>query len=747
MALNSIAPFIDEGWWTAPLVSTTVTRDKNGKKIFRAPKGWNEYQHIFNDVPAPVGALITGEKSKVVVLDCDEQSISAIALGLVPPNYEGITKSIGKLDKDGNTINALSIFFSYTAELPPTLNTGPMGLEWFNGGSARMVFLPTQNNKTKEPWDKVPTLIPPPQPLIDLIIALSAKTATQSATQSTYEPQHSTNLAPILVQELEFKRQDYTLFSIITPKRYKGIMPKDLPSGAGSDYLIRVSAILGSDESVDPDLYLRFMEYINSLKPDPHTPDRLAREITSPMVNGTSQINNEPIWRYNKHWEKDRLTVINGLNHSMEYMYDPLTFTMYEINHTRGIVGTFSKNDIVAIVSSTVSKKLPHQQLKFMQMLPNYEVFLRPSRPFGPLNTYEYNIFKSTPYLELINNPQAHQPTTQTEEAEAMFHDYITHLVPDEVDRTYLLNHLYTKLTTFKYSSVVYYIVGAAGSGKGTLVRIISKLIGSSYIAAELGKSEISEKFNGWLMNKYFVHFDELHNQLDAKETRAANERIKSWSGADTFSLRKMRTDSETDVPMLATFIFTQNGNNMRFDSDDRRYLYIDTPKKMEDSLSEYFDTLTDEKMEGIANYIATNATLLKHKEYKEPPFTERKQQQIIDKMPLIDKIVYYINKEEYSELYTMACDAGVDKELLSNKHKDMIFIDVLENLIRNLNPSYDEPGPRLNLVIKEILSGQPTHPYTTTSGGGNRKYLIAHEFKDWYPPIEETDTKEEVSL
>lgn len=748
--LTNIGPFIDKGWHTVPFNCQSITRNGKSKK-FTPPKNWDKFKDEFNESPTLVGAAITGEKSNISVLDCDSTSITQLVLAFLPSDYKGITKSIGKVDKEGNPIESASVFFKYSPLYPPTLNQGPMGLEWFNGGSARMVFLPTLNNRTKEPWDTIPELIECPRPILDLIEAL-AQPQPKTQVMVHYEPQHSTNLAPLLVQELEFKRLDQTLFTIITPKSFKHLsttmLPQDVPSGSGSSWLNKVSAILGSDASVSDELYEKFIRYLNSLRPSPANEKELTQTIINPMVSGTAQINNEPIWRYNPHWEKDRLTVINRISHSIELMYDSLTKTMYEINHTKGLVGTFKKMDIVDIVSSIVSKKLPHQPPKFMPMLPNFEVNLYPTKAFGPINRYEYNTFIQSPALEVLSNPDSYKPTPISNEAYDKFGEYITAFVPDEDDRAYLLNHLFTKLTTFEYSAVIYYIVGVSGSGKGRFAQIINQIVGQSYMSLDLGKNEIIEKYNSWLHNKFFIQFDELHRQLDGKEFKAANERIKGWTGSTTFALRKMQSGSEPNVPMLATFIFTQNGNNMPLDENDRRYLYIDTPNQMSDELAEFFTDLTDEKMTGVAAYLLNNCTKLTHKEYKQPPFTEKKRKQIIEKMPLVSKLVRYIHEEEWIDLYTIAVDAGVtDEEFFEGQSKNILFTDVLVSIVLSLAPNYRGPLDSIKHEIKQRLVRQGDHPYTTR-GGKNVHVIKAHGFNEFIPPIDtDDDTNEEINL
>ncbi len=745
MPINSLAPFIDRGWWTAPLSSSHIKREGKDKS-FVAPKNWNQYKDSFNTAPTLVGAVMTGVKSGVSVLDCDTTHITELLLPLLPVGYGGITKSIGKVDKYGSPIEAMSVFFRYMDSYPATLNQGPMGLEWFNGGAARMVFLPTENNLTKEPWESVPELIECPEAILALIQTFSQPTRkTRQNTMQTYEAQHTTNLNPMLVQELKNRSLSHSLFTIITPKAFKHIdsclTPPHIPEGQRSNYVSKVSAIIGSDTSVDKSLYTEFILYINALCPNPITVEQLNREIITPMVSETSQINGQTIWKYDKHWEKARLNVVSKMGHALEYFYDSLTRDMYEINHSRGLVGTFGPKDITGIVASMAIKALPHQQYKFMNGLPHFEASLQPQRAFGVVGNHEYNLFKPTTALQSLTDPQHYIATEVSELAAGKYEEFLQSLVPNEDDRTYLVNHLYTKLTTFNYSAVVYYFVGTPGSGKGTFVRLLSELIGASYISQNLGENEIKEKYNEWLHNRYFVHFDELHRSLNPTELKAANEKIKRLTGGKTFALRKMRTDSDPDVPMLATFIFTQNGNAMRFDEKDRRYMWMDTPNKLSEELSEFWDELTPEKIAGVAKYLREFGQTLSHAEYKEPPFSEAKQRQIVDKMPTAYKIFYFLHRQEFGELYQLALECGISMELfMEGALKKRIYEDLLTQIVSAKHPTFSNIEAALTREAKAQLPTQPPHPYTTVKGGGNRKFYICEGLDDWFPPLTEGD-------
>ncbi len=734
--IDSLAPFIAAGWWTAPLSSKTITR-KGKDKSFRAPRNWNSFKDTFNETPSPVGALMTGEQSKVVVLDCDSTAITNLVMPLLDsiyPNYEGITHSIGKIDKAGDPIEAISVFFRYSSDYPPTLNQGPMGLEWFNGGSARMVFLPTVGNKTKQPWVKVPELLMCPEPILELIKTLSVR-RTAVLANSNYNPQNSTNLAPLIVQELGTETMDSVLFTIITPRVFKAttacLFPQDIPDGQRSNYMSRVSAIVAADSSVSKDLYVDFMNYLNGECPNPIEADQLDREIIGPMVNGTAQIDGKPIWQYNKHWEKDRMTVVSRMGDSVEYFYDSLTRSMYEINHSRGTVSTFTQKEIVNIVASMKSKKVSHVSYKFMAALPNFEASMMPSKPFGLVGKYEFNIFQPTSFLSIVNDPELYMPTPMSEKAEIRFEEFLESLIPNISDREYLINHLFTKLTTFHYSAVVYYLVGAPGSGKGTFVRVLARLIGKSYISQNLSDNEITEKYNEWLHNKYFVHFDELHKSLNRFELGAVNERIKRLTGGETFALRKMRSDSDPDVPMLATFVFTQNGNNMQFDESDRRYMWMDTPNSLSDELSEFWDNITDEKMQGVAHYIAMVGRKLSHSEYKQPPFSEAKLEQMIDKLPTIHRIFYFIKELRYKELHYMFKENGIsDNEFLQGQLKNRLVITTIIDLIEEMHPTYRNVQDQVIAMAKQMLPKQPSHPFST----GNVRYFVCEGFNEYQP-------------
>jgi len=91
--------------------------------------------------------------------------------------------------------------------------------------------------------------------------------------------------------------------------------------------------------------------------------------------------------------------------------------------------------------------------------------------------------------------------------------------VPNDKDRLWLLRFIRTKFTTFKYSPIILYFIGAQGSGKDTLFSLLTDIIGIEYTAKPDTKV-FCEQYNGWLMDKFLVQLDEYGNKLTSNAER-----------------------------------------------------------------------------------------------------------------------------------------------------------------------------------------------------------------------------------
>lgn len=761
--MNDISQFIAAGWHTVPHTKNTIVRDpETRQKIFGTPQGWNKYKSEFNEVPTAVGSVIPGPQSNLIVIDCDSTEATELFEQLLP-NYRAVTYGIDKKDKAGNEIRSSNWFFYYMPNIP-VIHNGLYKLEVFSGESdTQQVFLPTKGNKTKTSWEEIPTMSEVPPSIVTLLNVWDRASKTPKMVQTNTnqaQGQHTYNLAPLVEKQLSRDEPIPQLFSIITPSifrnevyRTKGYLhPNEIEDGDGNDYMLRVSTILGSDQSISKELYTRIMNYINGLWEQPYS-DREMQQRIDRMTSGTSRFNGKAIWSYDAQWEHSRFMDHNRIDHLVEYFLDPTLLEVVEVNHTTGITRVVKKGLATALTLLTTKGKDFKGKNKietFQYAIPAKVKVVRPTEQFGPLphDPYQYNTFRLSPALDVIQNPDSY--TDQYKQPDD-FILYMESLVPKEEERTYLLRHLLTKLTTFGYSPAVYYFVGAPGSGKGIFTTLISKLMGGEqYVGLNLGSSEVTGVTNGWLAGMFFAHFDELHDTLSKYEDKKkANGNIKKWTGAETFQLRQMHTESVSE-PMLATFILTQNGASFNMDMGDRRYLYMNTPNVLDLGLAEKIVHSIEHNILDIAYYLATSFDLLPVQEYVRPPMTDDKVESIMANQPKELVILHAIDNKNYDRLYELAIDSGMDLSLLTKyRPKNLIYEDALIWMYKGLTDTVKSSSEIRALFQSAVKHGRlKGQPIGQGMWHNNIWTITAHGFKDTCEPITtENNTEDGLDL
>ncbi|MGY2498333.1 hypothetical protein, partial [Klebsiella pneumoniae] len=117
-----------------------------------------------------------------------------------------------------------------------------------------------------------------PDTIKNLLLQLHWQYKQRKDQTTSSEVKNYSCLAPIVSQFLQTRKYMPGLFRIITPKDFREeesylrdghLHPVDVPAGRGSEYLMKVSAILGADLSIDEEMYVNAMSQINGLFADP----------------------------------------------------------------------------------------------------------------------------------------------------------------------------------------------------------------------------------------------------------------------------------------------------------------------------------------------------------------------------------------------------------------------------------------------------------------------------------------------
>ena len=722
--MQNIKSFIDLGWHTVPLKGILKRRDDGTKTEPTFEKDWKaKYTEQKNTIISKLGGVLTGELSNIIAIDCDN-TVTYNIFSSLDPDYGFTFISKGKKDYHCGTI-----IYKYTDKVPSfSINDGNLALDFYSNGG--MVYLPTDNNHTKEHWQgRLPALTEMPPATLALLIQLQQKKPVvidQKIKQNTIT---ANCLAPLIKQFTEQRKFLPGLFKIITPKDFRSLPqyqqqgflhPENIPEGRGSEYLSKVSAILGADISIDEELYNAAMHDINDLWPTPMDSDRLDSTITDPMVSGKSAIDNIPIWQDDPDWASYRLILHTKRQSHVELGFDDQRNMYYCVDVANETTQCFSRDtDLISYISSvsTVVPKKPELKVA----LPIINVTSSPNRQFGFYSDDDptartLNLFIRTPELAIIDDPSAYAALYKPPLTTLKF---LQTLVPEKEMHDYLLRFIKRKLTTFEYSPVALYFLGVPGSGKDTFVQILEKIMGK---VARPTTREFLEMFNGWLLDTYFVQLDEYGNQLSTmRDKEEAFGKLKAYTGKQNVQIRKMRNDG-FQYNHNATFINTANSNPFGLEDGDRRIALFATPNTLLDA--DWVDDITQVHHQIMAEtkdfcyYLATQVTAAGNTEYVKPPETESKHKLIADSMYAASKLAYAMKHGMLEYIKELAVTYGCPKVARSLANKRLCSLEVEE--MYDIMTDYKGDTRSLNKAIRNAgieikattLSGEKSYYY-----------------------------------
>ncbi len=725
-----IKPFIDLGWHTVPLAGSLERLADGTKTVPMFSKGWKvTYKENKNTTDSALGGALTGKISNIIAIDCDSPDTFELFKSL-DPEYKAIAMSLGKYDKPTGTL-----IYTYDEELADSFNINEkdgMRLDFYSDGG--FIYLPTEANKTKVAWEEIPEIKPAPAATKMLLKQLAKKNA-QIDIPAVTNIMTANCLAPLLKQFVETEKFMPGLFKIITPRDFRSLdqylkegflHPNSVPEGRGSEYLSKVSAILGADISVDEQLYVEVMELINQMWDSPMDATAFDKTIMTPMLEGGAKINGKQIWQYNPEWENYVCVLSSKRQSTFELGFDDKRNMYYSIDAANEEFKAFGRDsEFMSYLESAAIGTPKRATLK--QMIPIVNIISDPGQQFGFIKGSDptarnLNLFKQTPELVILKNPESYadkykKPTTIIQ--------YLESLVPETKMRKYLLGFIKRKLMTFDYSPVILYFLGVHGSGKDTFVSILEAIIGH---VARPRADEFLEMFNGWMLDTYFAQLDEYGNQLTKQhEKDEALGRLKSYSGKKTVQIRQMRTDG-FQYEHRITFIMTANSQPLVLEDGDRRMTFFSTPHKMEElqwvkdagGVAEVHEAIFKE-VKDFCYYLATEVEELTSSEYVKPPESRYKHKLIADSMYAGQKIAYCIKHKMWQYLIDLSEEHNaptVENDLRNQR----LTTSSLEELYSNIT---DFKGD-FKTVIRNLKAFNIQLKPTTVEG--SRSYYVVTE-------------------
>lgn len=687
--MKTLQPYIDIGWYTVPLKGKLSRKEDGSKTIPQFPKDWKRiHSETRNTNPSQLGGVLTGRLSNLIAIDCDNEH----TFNLFQHHTDTITLLSRDKPKGGGTL-----LYSYpeNEEIPPAfrIHTGEIEIDFYT--ESGFIYLPTDDNTTKHPLTATPRQ-PPELPALALtLLRLLHHTTTQQQPQQQQQPIATINHLRPQVDLFLAKGFIPSLFKIITPKEFRSsqnyiiqgyLHPNQVEDGDGSRYLSQVSTILGADPSIDTKTYFEAMRAINLLWDTPLDPQRLEATIINRMLDDEVTIDGAKVWKYDDGWDTHGFTLTNKLGEALECFFDDIRQTYYVMNHTSYTVTAFTKeNDLFSYIETVGMLQTTRKSMK--SILPIIRSESQPTTPFGFYSKDEYtkgfNTFKQTPALDILNNPSTYKPSYHYPQTTLM---YLETLMPERAIRDYVLSFIHTKLTGFKYSPIILYLLGITGSGKDMFVEILTRIMGEEAIARPTSR-EFLEHYNGWLVDKYFVQLDEYGDQLSRQcDKDEALGKIKAISGKSSIQIRRMRSDGKPHKHNI-TLIMTANNNPLMVQENDRRLVLIDTPNKLDEQtwvlerggIARVHSDIMEE-VNDLCYYIATEVPKLGDSAYVLPPSSLKKHELVASRLSAGPLIVYLLKNSMFDELRELCEDNGT-ANVLANALEGHIIEEDLADL------------------------------------------------------------------
>ena len=245
------------------------------------------------------------------------------------------------------------------------------------------------------------------------------------------------------------------------------------------------------------------------------------------------------------------------------------------------------------------------------------------------------------------------------------------------------------------------------------------------------------------MIDRFFIQLDEYGNKLTKhSERQEALGKIKAYTGSDEIQIRAMRQDG-FNYKHRITFISTANSNPLPIENEDRRILYIKTPNKLSTQewvinsggIAHVYETIFTEIMD-FCYFLATEVENLKLDDYVQPLETPDKDKLILDNMPAIEQIAYYVKNSNWDAIKELALECGIttfDETWEVNKLQD----EKLQELYTVMTEG--NGSPRVVVKMMKDLGHSRLH---STKHGSNVFYYLINELHNY--KINEVTFKEQ---
>jgi len=301
----------------------------------------------------------------------------------------------------------------------------------------------------------------------------------------------------------------------------------------------------------------------------------------------------------------------------------------------------------------------------------------------------KFNLWK--PFAMEEVQEYEHQP----EALEALLKHILIMCDNDELTARWLTNWIGQMIQFPAIKTKTPTIISKQGAGKGTLMKIISRMIGDNkYFETANPSRDVWGNFNSMLSNCYFINL----NELGKKDVIEAESRLKALQTDERLTINE-KGKAQFDIKSYHKFMITTNNfDPLRVEQDDRRNIIIRASDELIGN-KEYFTKWNNEYLE--VNCIKTFYEYFKSLpdldkfHFMEEPNTEHQQDL---KQLSISKPEMWLKYYTYKSTIGGTAIPTEPKKLCSME----IFQD-FNNWKENQKIQYDTTALKLIIAIKNL--------------------------------------------
>lgn len=663
--------YIDSGWYCVPYES--ITYNEEGKKVAYPPTKWRDYRYNRCMTESPAGAVICGQNSGVVVIDCD--TMEAVQHVLSVARWDGIhtasdLEGPDVADKIGlvvKTSRGVHFYFAWEPELDYDVKGPKTDVQ---ATENKLVYLATTEeasqgkhivacNRVYEDGVHKIKLHNMPDKLKEWCVSLrDSKEETEA--RKTVRFGGGVPLAKVPIGTHNYLRR-------VTPKSFRSdphyralidkrgyLHPDDIRDGDGNDYIIAVAGIMASDPTIDYDAFFTHLEWINDQWTNPLSQDALRSKV---MPYALGKYEGCP-FNYDEDWEKAAYSFTDVDGNGVTIAYDLLSGKFVIGEHEQGRVMLKSSTDVVNYYTNRTGVKM--QASTIASFIPGVNVTFDPLKPFG-LHDKTFNTYKHSKYVDILNEHEANFSAEEIEESKhCVLLPFFEHLFREQTG--YWLSFLKRKLTTFEYSATTFCLFDSrGGAGKGALQTLLATFVGDDKVGA-ISQEAFRAKFTAPYEGKLFV----FHNEYsDEPKARASNtDLIKERTGSPLMEIERKGSDPYK-ARNMCTFFVTSNRISVELKDGDRRFCVSNCDMKFDDvfgGMEHFYKLNSDEAMTQLAIYLKTCVTSVRDKDYMQPPTSQIKEAFVELTMTRPEQFVKAVKEHDW---FTVR-ETGGDKAILA---------------------------------------------------------------------------------